>query len=128
MRPQKTKAPTVGAAGALNKSQLPKQFSSKSTATAAQRDRIIALLRMRPHNGYELRRAGCYQAPTRIWELIHRFGFHIDSSRVTVVDRDGFTHPGVALYALISEPGAAIPATQPKVPSVAPSGATEEAA
>lgn len=78
-------------------------LAAKSTVTAAQRDRIVALLRMRPHNGYELRRAGCFQAPTRIHELRAR-GYQIDTHRVVIVDRDGWPHKGVAQYSLISEP------------------------
>lgn len=80
-----------------------RKSSSKSTATEAQRGRILALLRMRPHNGYELRRAGCYQCPTRIFELRAR-GYTIETSRVAIVDHDGFTHAGVALYSLTAEP------------------------
>jgi hypothetical protein len=79
----------------------------RSTATEAQRERIAALLRMRPHNGYELRRAGCYQCPTRIFELRAR-GYDIETQRVSVVDRDGFSHRGVALYVLLAEPGAQV--------------------
>ena len=41
----------------------------KSTAGAAQRKRIVQLLRTRPHTSYELRRAGCYQDPARVFEL-----------------------------------------------------------
>lgn len=97
----KNARPSKAAQSAPNK----RSFSTKSTATEAQRDRIIQALRRRPHTSYDLRRAGCYQAPARIWELIHEFGFGIASDRVTVVDRDGYTHRGVALYSLVSEPG-----------------------
>lgn len=76
---------------------------SKSTAGEDQRQRIVGLLRQRPHNCYELRRAGCYQAPTRVFELRQR-GFDIETTRVVVIDADGFTHRGVALYTLHSEP------------------------
>lgn len=71
----------------------------KSTASADQRLRILNLLRNRPHNCYELRRAGCFQAPTRIFELRHQ-GFNIETTRVVVIDAEGFTHQGVALYTL----------------------------
>ena len=75
----------------------------KSTASEDQRRRILHLLRQRPHNCYELRRAGCFQAPTRVFEFRHR-GFDIETTRVVVTDADGFTHHGVALYTLIGEP------------------------
>lgn len=76
---------------------------SKSTAGEDQRQRIVTLLRLRPHNCYELRRAGCYQAPTRVFELRQR-GFQIETSRVVITDTDGFTHHGIALYTLQTEP------------------------
>jgi hypothetical protein len=75
----------------------------KSTAGAAQRKRIVQLLRTRPHTSYELRRAGCYQAPTRVFEL-RNAGFDIQTTRVVVVDDMGYLHPNVALYALVAEP------------------------
>lgn len=103
---QEIKAPAVGAAGAFSKSQLPTKFSAKSTATEAQRDRILQALRKRPQTSYDLRRMGCYQAPARIKELRDRFGYSITTDRVTLYDRDGFQHPRAALYTLISEPEA----------------------
>lgn len=81
-----------------------KQFSSKSTATEAQRQRVIAALHSRPHTSYDLRRLGIYQAPTRIKELRDRFGYVITTDPVVIVDRDGYHHARVALYTLVSEP------------------------
>ena len=75
----------------------------KSTATEAQRHRIIEALRLRPQTSYDLRRLGIYQAPTRIKELRDR-GYHITTDPVVVVDRDGYHHARVALYSLVSEP------------------------
>lgn len=83
-----------------------RNFSNKSTATEAQRERIILALRRRPHTSYDLRRLGCYQAPARIKELRDRYGYNITTDRVTLYDRDGYGHPRAALYTLISEPGA----------------------
>lgn len=102
--PKKTKAPTVAAVGALRKKQSSLQFSANSTATEAQRQRIIIALRIRPRTSYQLRRMGCYQSAARIKELKDRFGYHIETSRVTLVDRDGYTHRGCALYTLVAEP------------------------
>lgn len=104
MSPKKAKAPAVGAAGALSESQLPPKFSAKSTATEAQRGRILAALRLRPQTSYDLRRMGCYQAPARVKELRDRFGYSITTDRVTLYDRDGFAHPRAALYTLVAEP------------------------
>jgi len=37
-------------------------------------------------------------------ELRDLFGYSIETHRVTLVDRDGFTHSRAALYCLRSEP------------------------
>lgn len=102
--PKKAKAPTVGAVGALRTKQSTIKFSAKSTATEAQRERIIVALRRRPHTSYDLRRLGIYQAPARIKELRDRFGYVIATDLVTLVDRDGYHHARCALYTLLSEP------------------------
>lgn len=39
-----------------------------------------------------------------IKELRDRFGYGITTDRVSLTDRDGYTHCGVALYTLVSEP------------------------
>ncbi|MDI1342418.1 helix-turn-helix domain-containing protein [Polaromonas sp.] len=101
--PQKAMAPTVSAVGAIRKNQKHLKFSAKSTATEAQRDRILQALRCRPQTSYDLRRLGCYQAPARVKELRDRFGYGITTDRVTLYDRDGFAHPRAALYTLVSE-------------------------
>lgn len=79
-------------------------IDNKSTATEAQRERIIEALRLRPHTSYDLRRLGIYQAPARVKELRDRFGYGITTDPVVIVDRDGYRHARVALYTLISEP------------------------
>jgi hypothetical protein len=72
---------------------------SNPTSTAAQQQRILDALRLRPHTSYELRRMGCYQCPARIFELRGQ-GHNISTARVTVVDSDGYSHVGAALYTL----------------------------
>lgn len=104
MKPTMTKAPAACAAGALRKYQTQLKFGDKSSATEAQRERILQALRRRPQTSYDLRRMGCYQAPARVKELRDRFGFVIETTRITLVDRDGFSHPRAALYTLVSEP------------------------
>ena len=76
----------------------------KSTASDAQRRRILEVLRIRPQTSYDLRRLGIYQAPARIKELRDRFGYVITTDPVVIVDRDGYHHARVALYSLVSEP------------------------
>lgn len=76
--------------------------SLKSTASEAQRQRILNALRTGPKTSYDLRRLGCYQAPARIIEL-RRMGFDIETELVDLYDRDGYLHPRCALYHLINE-------------------------
>lgn len=103
---QKTKAPTVAAVGALRNEHQQHQYSPKSTHSEAQRQRILEALRAGPKTSYDLRRLGCYQAPARVKELRDRFGYVIETQRVTLIDRDGYLHPRAARYNLISEPEA----------------------
>jgi len=100
----KAKGPTVAAVSPLMTDQSSRHFSAKSTATEAQRLRILEALRRRPQTSYDLRRLGCYQSAARIKELRDRFGFVIKTARVTLYDRDGYMHPRSALYSLVSEP------------------------
>lgn len=77
---------------------------SKSTATTAQLNKLINLLRLRPHHTYELRQRGISHPAGRVQNLLQK-GFEINSARITTVDGDGFTHRNVAIYTLIAEPG-----------------------
>jgi hypothetical protein len=101
---EEAKAPTVSAVGALREASKQREFSPKSTHSEAQRQRILDALRRGPKTSYDLRRLGCYQAPARIKELRDKFGYLIETQRVTLVDRDGYLHPRAARYSLISEP------------------------
>ncbi|WP_420375352.1 helix-turn-helix domain-containing protein [Pollutimonas sp. H1-120] len=76
--------------------------NSKSTASEAQRQRILDALRVGPKTSYDLRRIGCYQTPTRILEL-RRMGYAIRTEFVTLYDRDGYMHPRCARYHLAGE-------------------------
>lgn len=78
------------------------QFSPKSTHSEAQRQRILTALRAGPKTSYDLRRLGCYQAPTRIIEL-RREGYDIRTEFITLYDRDGYMHPRCARYHLMGE-------------------------
>lgn len=72
---------------------------SKSTATEVQHARILALLALHPCTTEELTKAGIFRAAARIGEL-RRMGHDILTTRIQLIDRDGFTHHGVALYSL----------------------------
>lgn len=79
------------------------EHMSASTATEVQIQKLVALLRVRPHHTHELRACGISHPAGRIHNLIER-GYTIDSDRVVTVDSDSFIHRGVALYSLIAEP------------------------
>jgi predicted membrane GTPase involved in stress response len=91
--------PNVAAGGHLGNAITGHHATAAFLSREAQHATILRLLAARPYTSYELRRAGCYQCPTRILEL-RRAGYTIETTRVTVVDRDGFEHPRVALYSL----------------------------
>jgi len=75
------------------------KFNPKSTATEAQRERILSALATGPKTSYDLRRIGCYQCPARVLELRRR-GYDIRTDLVTIYDRDGYRHDRVALYSI----------------------------
>lgn len=97
----KTPAPST-ALGAPD--ETPRNSKARSTASEAQRARIIDALRSGPKTSHDLRCLGCYQAPARIKELRDRYGFDIRTERVTLYDRDGYMHRGAARYHLEAEP------------------------
>ena len=80
-------------------------YSRKSTATEAQYERIIIMLRSGPKNTLEFRRAGVLAPAARIKEMNDRWGAYIPTvSLVTITDEHGFPHRGIAVYELIDEP------------------------
>lgn len=94
--------PPAGSSGAEapNKRTSSPQFSARSSNSEAQRQRILAALRIRPQTTEDLRKIGIFQAATRIKELRDRFDYDIETVRVTVVDRESYSHPSAALYVL----------------------------
>ena len=79
-------------------------LNSKSTERQAQVNKLFALLKLRPHHTYELRRLGISHPAGRVQDL-EADGHHISSSRVTVVDENGFSHVRVALYSVVDQVG-----------------------
>ncbi|MGH8758710.1 MAG: helix-turn-helix domain-containing protein [Burkholderiales bacterium] len=104
MKPAKKRPQAAATAGANTKGKSRQRFSAKSTKSEAQRERILAALRVGPKTSYEFRRLGCYQAPARIKELRDKFGYSIETERVTLYDQDGYMHPRAARYHLRGEP------------------------
>ena len=85
----------------------PKQrkFSRKSTATEAQYERLLEMLRVGPKNTMELRRGGVMMPAARIKELNDKYGYYIPTiNLVTITDEWGYPHLRVAVYELIDSP------------------------
>lgn len=97
----KTPDPTNAESSAPNK----RKSSNKSTATQAQYDRIVLMLRGGPKNTMELRRAGIMAPAARVKELNDNHGFYIPrAAEVDLWDEWGFSHKGIAVYELIDDP------------------------
>lgn len=87
-------------AGAQGTDSKPSQCTDRSTAAEAQRQRIVKALQRRPQTTEDLRKLGIFQVPARVKELRDRHGYQIETARVTVVDREGYSHARAALYSL----------------------------
>jgi len=74
-----------------------------STSAEAQRERVVAMLRLHEQSTLQLRRAGIMQTATRIHELRKR-GYVIKATLRGLYDPDGYRHEHVAVYTLIAEP------------------------
>jgi hypothetical protein len=76
----------------------------RETATAAQYAKILELLKPIGHSKstHDLRRAGVMQPAARIKELRDRYGYPIQRVALqTIWDDWGYSHRGVAFYAII---------------------------
>lgn len=85
--------------------EVPQTGGPEDSATEAQRERILQALRQRPQSSEDIRRLGVMQPAARVKELRDRFGHHIETTRITMVDRDSWPHAGVALYSLVEQKG-----------------------
>jgi predicted transcriptional regulator len=100
---QKENASVAVTTKALRKheTQSPER-NARSTTTQAQRDRVLAALKRRPQTTEDLRKLGIFQTAARVKELRDHDGHHIDTSLVTLYDREGFVHRRAARYALVT--------------------------
>jgi hypothetical protein len=96
---KKRPTPRKAESSALNM----RKFSSRSTSTEAQIQRLLGLIKTRPHHTHELRKFGISHPAGRIQDLERR-GYVFDASRITTIDSDGYAHHGVALYTLLDVP------------------------
>jgi hypothetical protein len=82
-----------------------RNFNPKSTATEAQYERVLTMLRTGPRNTMEFRRAGVMAPAARIKELNDEYGYAIPTvDRVDLWDEWGFKHARIAVYSLHAEP------------------------
>lgn len=82
-----------------------RKFSAKSTATEAQYDRIVKMLRTGAKTTFDFRRVGIMSPASRIKELNDRHGFYIPTIALRdLYDEEGFLHKRVGVYELVSEP------------------------
>lgn len=84
----------------LEATQQPRKHSPKSPHSEAQRQRILDALRHRPQTTEDLRQIGIFQCAARVKELRDRFHYDIETVRITVIDRESYSHPRAALYVL----------------------------
>ncbi|WP_218510619.1 helix-turn-helix domain-containing protein [Variovorax sp. dw_308] len=92
--------------GVTNEIRMRTEFHAPASSGQAQRQRIIEALRRRGQTTEDLRTIGIFQVPARVKELRDRFGYDIETVRVTVVDRESYSHPRAALYVLHEPKGA----------------------
>jgi hypothetical protein len=98
MKTPNTSKPALSAPNSRN-------FSKKSTSTAAQYQRLIQMLRPGRKDTMQLRRAGVMMPAARIKELNDKFNYSIVRvAQITLWDEWGYAHKGVAVYELVSEP------------------------
>lgn len=72
-----------------------------STDTAAQRQRLLAFLIERPVNTMYARDMLNIMAPAARVKELREAGHDINTHRITITDRDGRDHRGVAVYTLL---------------------------
>lgn len=81
----------------------PDRKARRALSKAGQLAAALRVMRLRPVDTFELRRMGMASPAARVQDL-EAMGYVIASDRIVAVDSDGFSHYGVALYSLISEP------------------------
>jgi len=99
------KAPGAANSKGLKTTNDSPYFIAKSTATAAQYERIVTMLRAGNKNTLEFRRAGVMAPAARIKEMNEKLGYEIPRiDLVDLWDEWGFKHARIAVYGLQAEP------------------------
>ena len=93
--------------GSSNSTTNTRKFSRKSTATAAQYDRIDRAFDYvgKLISTLDFRKMGVIHPSGRIKEMNKKLGYYIPTVDLrTVIDDQGFPHPRIAFYELIDRP------------------------
>ena len=100
-----TPTPISAAIGAAPIKRRKRRAINNSTATEAQYDRLLEMLRTGPKNSFELRDVGIANPPARVKELNDFFDAYIPTvALIDMTDSRGYFRKRVALYELIDEP------------------------
>lgn len=82
-----------------------RKYSRKSTATEAQYERIVTMLRTGTKSTFDFRKVGIMSPASRIKELNDKRGYFIPTVDLRdLYDEEGFLHKRVGVYELIDEP------------------------
>ena len=82
-----------------------RKFRKKSTATEAQYDRIVTMLRTGTKSTFDFRKLGIMSPASRIKEMNDKLGYYIPTIDLRdLYDEEGFLHKRVGVYELIDEP------------------------
>lgn len=80
------------------------RLNSKSTAIAAQYERVLRMLNEGEKSTIELRQGGVIAPAARTKELREKLGYNIQRTRLcSVWDGEGYCHRGIAFYARFKE-------------------------
>lgn len=99
------KAPGLQSEGLRKNTTNIRKFSARSTATAAQYERIDRMLSTGQKSTFDFRKAGVMAPAARIKEMNDKLGYYIPTVALRDLwDEEGYCHPRVAVYELIDRP------------------------
>lgn len=79
-------------------------LSNKSTTTAVQLRKLLALLRNGPKTTMDLRKHGIMMPAARVFQLKNELNYTISTELLELYDTEGIRHRKCARYHLVGEP------------------------
>lgn len=79
-------------------------LSNKSTTTAVQLRKLLALLRNGPKTTIDLRKHGIMMPAARVFQLKNELNYTISTELLELYDAEGIRHRKCARYHLVGEP------------------------